>query len=121
VTVGARARAKPEPTPQQRNARFLAERVLGSRLLADGVAQDALAHLGPALELATVVKLPRQARAPLVYDLARCHAGSGDADEALKLLKDAINLELSLRDAARTDDAFKSLKDNKAFKALVKP
>jgi hypothetical protein len=112
--------AKAEPTPKDRHARFLGKRVLGSRFLVAELMPEAGTHLDVALELATVAKLPREARAPLVYDLACCHARSGKADEALKQLKKAIKFDQSLRDLAREDKAFDSLKDLKAFKNLVK-
>jgi hypothetical protein len=112
--------AKPEPTPKERQARFLAERVLGSRLAAETLLEDAIGHLEQADALAVLVKLPREARGALLYELACCHARSAEPDEALKLLKEAIKLDMSLREAARADKAFESLKEDKAFKSLVK-
>jgi hypothetical protein len=112
--------AKTGPTPQELNARFLAERVLGSRLITDGLAKEASAHVQLANELAGTAKLAREVRAPIVYDLACCRALTGQPDEAVKLLKEAIKLDVSLRDAASKDAAFESLKDDKGFQGLIK-
>jgi tetratricopeptide (TPR) repeat protein len=58
-------------------------------------------------------------RTVALYRMAQCHAKNGDSDEALTNLRAAI-LELgALKDAAKQDELFDSLRSKPEFKKLV--
>ncbi|MFN2112942.1 MAG: DUF1028 domain-containing protein [Anaerolineales bacterium] len=59
--------------------------------------------------------------APILYNLACFEALAGNPVDSLEHLGQAISLDRSFRDAARTDADFDSLRDQADFKELLEP
>lgn len=57
--------------------------------------------------------------AETVYQLARCHAGLGDRDQALDHLDRALAIGYRDLERARTDRAFASLRDDPRYRTIV--
>jgi tetratricopeptide (TPR) repeat protein len=53
------------------------------------------------------------------YNLACYYAVKGDAEEALRYLRRAVNIESHMREVARQDEDFDSLRTNADFRRIV--
>jgi hypothetical protein len=58
-------------------------------------------------------------RTMALYHLAGCQAATGKAAEAMKNLREAIDARAALKDSARGDELFESLRKKSEFKKLV--
>jgi len=54
-----------------------------------------------------------------IYNLACYYAVKGDAEEALRYLRRAVNIESQMREIAREDEDFASLQTNDEFRRIV--
>jgi hypothetical protein len=84
-----------------------------------GKAGKALKEITQAREL--TASASANARSGFAYDLATAHAASKDAGNTVKALKEAIDLDPSLRLLASMDKNFESVRGEKAFADLVAP
>ncbi|MBI3844414.1 MAG: hypothetical protein HY292_07210 [Planctomycetes bacterium] len=106
-----------KPTPQETFARIRAEHGLGLALTMANRVPEAMPHYTEAHRLAASTKSPEQAS--LAYVLAMGYAGSKDAPNAAKWLKEAITLEPKFRDEANKNPFFQEMKTNPAIQALL--
>jgi tetratricopeptide (TPR) repeat protein len=106
------------PSTEQRFAWMLSEQAIGLAYLNDRKAADAISHLEKSFEIAGQLRSP--ARAPTAYALAQAHAMSGNANDAVRYLGEAIQSDADLRDLARKDRVLTTvLADDKRYQALV--
>ncbi len=104
-------------SPKESFVRMLAEEGAGLTLAATGKPRDGVVHLKAAYEAAAAAKSPLQGS--FAYNLACGHALVPDAADAVKALREALDLDPSWRGRAAKDADFDKVRATKEFRDLV--